>query len=383
MTTINFLGDFCVRKIDGLSFGESFKDLLRNGDLNVVNFEGPINVNKSKPILKSGPNLCQDDKAPDFLMKNGFNVVSFANNHIMDYGPEGLLATKSSFENVTTIGGGTWEEAYQYKVIRVGAKSISFIAVSQYEFGTLGEQTFQGRQVGTAWICHPCIDSLIIDAKKHSDIVLIISHVGLEHFEYPLPELRTLYRHFVFMGADAVIGGHPHVPQPWEIYKGKPIVYSLGNFVFDALEPQNEWWDYGLLSQLCIDSDGIKLNIYPFSFNHQNRVVNLTNSSYLRKFLSNINCVFKKEHTYINLVNRECLQIEWLYDYLFALSGYIKPSIKVYSKELLKHILAKVLNCNKNKFNKAAFINNVRCEPHRWVLSRIFEINLINNEINN
>lgn len=373
MIKINFFGDFCVRKLNGLAFDENLKSLLKSGDLNVVNFEGPIN-NKSKALFKSGPNLYQDDKSPDFLRQNGFNVISFANNHIMDYGTESLFATKSAFGNSTTVGGGTWKEAYQYKVISIGEKKIAFIAVTQYEFGTLGEYSYQGKQVGTAWMCHPYVDQLIIDAKRHCDVVLIIPHAGLEHFDFPLPELCTLYRHYVSMGADAVIGGHPHVPQPWEIYNGKPIVYSLGNFIFDALETQNQWWYDGLMAQLCIDSDEIKLSVYPITYNKEDRVVSLTGSKSIEKHLSEINRNFKDEHIYIELVNKECLKLEWLYDYLFALGGYIKPSIKVYSKTLINLILAKLLKSEKTKFNKAPLINNIRCESHRWVLSRIFEI---------
>src|SRR5690606_19979832 len=80
--------------------------------------------------------------------------------------------------------------------------------------------------------------------------------------------LRTLFQFLIDVGADAVISHHPHVPGPYELYKGKPIVYSLGNLIFDTQKPPPEW-DQGYLAGLELDFEnlalkGVRLELYPY-----------------------------------------------------------------------------------------------------------------------
>lgn len=83
-----------------------------------------------------------------------------------------------------------------------------------------GEIDSEGREVkaGYAWISDPIIEKNIIKLRKDCDFVLVFSHAGLEHFPIPQKEWRTKYRHFCDLGADLVIGAHPHVPQGYENY---------------------------------------------------------------------------------------------------------------------------------------------------------------------
>ena len=103
---------------------------------------------------------------------------------------------------------------------------------------------------------HPAVDEIIVDTKRECDFIFIYVHAGYENESYPLPELRTLYRHFINMGADGVFASHPHVPQPWENYKNKIIAYSLGNFCFDNPSVNNDLWYWSLVMSLEIKNDG-------------------------------------------------------------------------------------------------------------------------------
>ncbi len=373
MVSINIFGDFCVNHLGGLTFGDSLQGILDSGDINAVNFEAPISDSKEQAISKSGPSLSQDTNTPRFLAKHNFNLFTLANNHIMDFGKNAALKTIKAFDDFVTLGCGGWKEAYQYKIIKVKGKSIGFLALTQYEFGVLGEKQFD--DFGTAWLCHPCVDELIIEAKLHCDCLIILPHAGLEHFDYPLPELCTLYRHFINIGADAVIGNHPHVPQPWECYNGNYIIYSLGNFVFDALKPQNKWWYQGLMAQLNIDqSNRITVDVRSIAFDKDKRVVDCCDDEKLNRHLDYINGIFVDTDMYIQKVNKHCLSLEFLYDYQLECSGYIRPNIRKYSKAIWNRLKEKIFRSQTCQYTPTHYINNLRCEPHRWVISRIFEL---------
>ena len=73
-----------------------------------------------------------------------------------------------------------------------------------------------------------------MEAKKQVDYLFILPHDGIEYIDVPTPEIIARYRDFIDYGADGVIAAHPHCPQGWEEYKGKPIFYSLGNFLFNS-----------------------------------------------------------------------------------------------------------------------------------------------------
>ncbi len=284
-----------------------------------------------------------------------------------------LSEQRRLFWGGATLGCGQWDEAYKYKVIEVEDLRIGFLALTQYEFGVLAEKLDDN--FGAAWLCSPCVDEIVLDAKQNCNYLILLPHAGLEHFDYPLPELRTLYRHFINVGVDAVIGNHPHVPQPWENYKGCPIVYSLGNFVFDSLPPQNKWWYYGLMVQLRINpNEKIVAEVHQVAFDKDKRMVDTCNDDNLDKHLDTINQVFVDASKYIQEVNKHCLNLEFLYDYQFECSGYIRPNIRKYLKAIWIRLLGKIFKSADNEYNPAHYINNLRCEPHRWVMSRIFEL---------
>ena len=221
MLLVNIWGDFCIKNAKDLHFKEDLKVVLQEAALNVINFEAPVRVQNAKGIEKVGPCLSNDAIAPQILEDAGFNVFTLANNHAMDYGEESLLHTVSLFKNSTVVGAGTWEDAYRIKTVEVEGKRIGFLGLTHREFGVLADK-HEGI-VGTAWMIHPCVNKLIMDAKEEVDYLFILPHAGVEHEAYPLPELVSLYRHYIDLGADGVFASHPHIPQGWETYNDTPI----------------------------------------------------------------------------------------------------------------------------------------------------------------
>lgn len=368
MITINIVGDFFSPFLSGLHFGEELQELLGEADFNVVNFEGPVYVPSASPIKKSGPNISQDVKAPDFLKRHNFKVFSLANNHSMDYAEKALDATMTSLSDETVVGAGSWDEAYQVKVVTVKGRKIGFLAITQYEFGILDDITFCKNRKGSAWMGHPCIDELIASSKQICDYLILLPHAGLEYFTQPLPELRTLYRHFIDMGADAVIAGHPHVPQPWESYKGKPIAYSLGNFCFDE-ECDKPLWKYGLVANLQLNEGQVMMNLSVVHFDAKKRTVEASHDTAVYKLLENNRKILDDEQVYMDAVNGHCLSMQPYYDMLLEMGGYSHLSFRHCLGYLKRWLFGKL-----PQSSTSHFINCVRCEPHRWVLSRIYEL---------
>ena len=103
----------------------------------------------------------------------------------------------------------------------------------------------------------------IQEARKNADSVILIIHGGHETYEYPSPRMKKTYRWFVDLGVDAVIGHHTHCFSGYEIYKDKPIVYSLGNFVFDT-DKRKALWNIGAAAVITIESSDVGLELYPF-----------------------------------------------------------------------------------------------------------------------
>lgn len=220
---------------DGLICSDPLAEIISSCDYSICNFEAPIE-GYGKPIPKSGIHHFQRKGTISGLKKQGFDLLCLANNHIMDYGKDALLATieEASKHNLETIGAGSnFDEAYQPLIKNIDGLSIGFINVCEAQFGVLDYAT-EPQDPGYAWINHYHVDYLITKLRERCDFVVILAHAGLENYSIPLKEWRIRYRQFCDLGADVVVASHPHVPQGYEKYKDSYIFYSLGNFYFDS-----------------------------------------------------------------------------------------------------------------------------------------------------
>lgn len=172
------------------------------------------------------------------LIRKYFNAVSLANNHTGDYGPQALSNMLDLLDGagIKYFGAG--------KEIRSAHEPIIF-DIKDKRIAILGYNIFLPRSFealddrpGTAWGDDDYIIADIQNAKKvhKADIVITYPHWGWEGEKQASADQVRLAHLMIDSGADAVVGGHPHVTQNIENYKGKPIFYSLGNFVFDGFD---------------------------------------------------------------------------------------------------------------------------------------------------
>ena len=235
--------------------------LIKDADIAITNLESPL-LENGTPIAKTGPNLKAPIKSIEALKFAEFDMVTLANNHMMDYGQKGLFSTiKICEENqIKHIGAGAnLEEAKQIQYVNVKGQRVAFINCCENEWSTT-----QGEEPGCNPLNEVGIYYQIIEAKKNAAFIILIIHGGHETYEYPSPRMKKLYRWFVDLGIDAVIGHHTHCFSGYEIYKGKPIVYSLGNFIFDS-DKRKSSWNIGAAAMVTIQESKIDLDLFPFA----------------------------------------------------------------------------------------------------------------------
>lgn len=296
-----FAGDFCIRHsgVEHMNDNEipsiaaPVKAMTEKYDISVVNVETVFTDNPT-PTKKSGPNISSPVKALDLLLKMGFSVGAFANNHTMDQGYE---QGRKSYEMVKEGGmacigfGKNLEEAYVPYRTTVNGKKISIFNFAEHEFVAATEF-----EPGFAPIDFIENAKLIREEKKNADVVLVYLHAGNEHCPYPREGVLKYTHALVDEGADAIIISHPHCPQGTEIYKGVPIAYSMGNF-FMAKHVKGEEttvWNLGYMSSLEIDDNNkITLEVIPYEFGSDCSYFNFLEGEKKEKFLAYIDRLSK------------------------------------------------------------------------------------------
>ena len=257
-----FAGDFCSKpSTSKIIVSDDLRSLIQSCDLKVVNFEVPLRPeNVHLPVQKRERFFQHDDTVP-FLRGLGFNLFQLANNHAFDWGEEGFKKTKAALGDAS-FGAGTYDEAYKIKIVEKDGIKIGFLALSFAAYTGVFDDVTNHEGLGCAYINDLRVNHDIIRAKKQVDYLFVLPHDGIEYIDIPMPEIIARYRDFIDYGADGVIGTHPHCPQGWEEYKGKPIFYSLGNFLFNSKEGYDyrawnrpHWYD-GLCVIIKID-DGL------------------------------------------------------------------------------------------------------------------------------
>jgi poly-gamma-glutamate synthesis protein (capsule biosynthesis protein) len=234
---------------------------LKEADILFGNLEGPISDKGQK--VGSIYSFRIDPKAIDGLIFAGFDVLSVANNHMLDYGRAAMTDTflRLKESGIDYVGAGFDEnEAYAPKIKEVNGTKIAFLA-----FTNLGAPSWEATtdKSGMALFSKDKLGGAIKNAKNRSNLVVVSFHFGDEYKTSPTPEQKSLARSAIDFGADLVIGHHPHVVEPIEEYKGKYIAYSLGNFVFD--QNFSDETMKGLILKVIVENGRIK-KVSPINF---------------------------------------------------------------------------------------------------------------------
>lgn len=360
MMTLSFFGDFVCIDPSKVSCSEAFMDWAA-ADVVCCNFEAPVK-SEGAPSPKSGPSLYQSTESPQKLIDMGFNLILTANNHIMDFGEDGLKTTLKAFGKVKCIGAGEATSVYEPLIIEKDGIKIGFFPLVQHEFGTA--DTIKENELGTAWINHPIVSSKVRDAKEKCDLLIVLPHAGFENIDVPLPEWREKYKSLIDSGVDLVIASHPHVPQGWEDYKGKRIYYSLGNFCFDKKIGTNPYWNRSLSVKVSID-DNKQISLEQQNVVFEDGVIDVDDSEEAKHHNDYLQRLLRDEEKYESYLNEQ-LELFW-------------ESYKLY---ILRGLGAVSFNSSFNTFIHSAYgvfkgmdvpmlINNFQCETHSWAIQRI------------
>ncbi len=263
---------------------ESVAPILRNSDITFGNLEAPLTTESrkaiwdytkilDKPVVIDGKVhgssiYCKADPiVAKRLYHAGFNVLSLANNHIMDYGEEGLnetLETLTHF-NIKTIGAGKdLSEARKPAVFRINGVNVGILAYCD---------TYIARKKRAGVAPTKYIKQDILNLKKVADFIIVSIHQGMDISDCPLKSEIERMHQVIDWGANIILRHHAHVVQGVEEYNDGIILYSLGNFVFDyTIDPL--WKDLDMAKYAIIfrcnfiKNKIINYDIMPVSMNN-------------------------------------------------------------------------------------------------------------------
>ena len=235
--------------------GKEICNILDDADFRIFNLEVPL-VDKEMPISKIGPNLIAPAKCVFGYKALKSDLLTLANNHIMDQGLQGLESTMNLLDQVgiSYVGAGkNLKDASKPYIFVCGQHRIGIYACAEHEF-SIATETSEG--------ANP-IDFLetpdhVASLKSQCDYVIVLYHGGKEQYRYPSPTLQKVCHKLVEKGADLIVCQHSHCIGCEEKYKDSTIVYGQGNFLFNKYD--NEFWSSSLLIRI---TDGFKIDYIP------------------------------------------------------------------------------------------------------------------------
>lgn len=249
--TLTFVGDIMLARSVERAIVEhgatwpfaELGDLFTDSDLVVGNFEGTVRPNRNLEVV----NQMTFDTTPDnvaMLANAGFTHLSLANNHADDYGIQVAADTRQAILDNGLVAFGDPELSQNY----IARENIGGVSLSLIGFHAFGEDTNE-------------ILEAIESEKAQGRFVIVYPHWGVE-YATQAPSVETLAAQaFVNAGADLIIGAHPHVIQNIEVIDGVPVIYSLGNFLFD--QDFSSETKQGLTVQVTITNEALTLDFTP------------------------------------------------------------------------------------------------------------------------
>ena len=350
--------------IESEQYSKIFNDFLpiiQGSDIAVTNLESALTISGTK-IPKTGPLIKASPKTAEALRFAGFNLVTLANNHIMDFGEEGLKDTFKELEKheIAWLGAGkNLNEAQKPLYKDVKGYKLAFLNFAENEWSTTN-----GDEPGANPLNPIGNFYAIKDAAEKADLVFVIVHGGHEMYPLPSPRMKQTYRFFIDAGADAVIGHHPHVYSGYEVYKDKPVFYSLGNFVFDKPKNTNPLWHRGFAVQFNITRGKMNFSVVPYSQCEGHDGVKVLSSEQKDGFqneISRLNDIVLDDNRLVLEFEKYCKKVALSYRY------YLEPHTNRYLYFLQRKGLFPSLV---HKKKRLYYENLMRCEAHRDVVQK-------------
>jgi poly-gamma-glutamate synthesis protein (capsule biosynthesis protein) len=215
------------------------KPVLDAADVVFANLECVVSDSGSEEATSKTFRIRAEPRYAEHLKESGIDVVSVANNHAMDFGRQGFASTLDVLQQQGIAAVGVRVDAVVEQrpvVVKIGDTRVGFLAYNQH--GDEYKHADFDRQAFGYAVNRVVADVKAARARNDADVIVVSVHGGPELSYLPDPWQRADARQVLDAGADVWMGHHPHVVQPVEEYKGKLIVYSLGDFVFDK---RSEW----------------------------------------------------------------------------------------------------------------------------------------------
>ena len=231
-----------------------FADYFAGADIRITNLECVVSTrgqaNDKMYTFQAHPRVIP-------VLQKHFDAVTLANNHSGDFGPDAFAQMLSLLKEagLAQVGGGmNLKQAHTPLVFTRNGWRIAVLSYNEFHPRSF-EASFD--IPGVAWSEDQQVVEDIQTARRihHADLVIPVMHWGWENERTANPRQRQLAKLMIDAGADAVIGGHPHVTQDVSVYKGKPIVYSVGNFVMK--ETDNTFQRQAWVLKMHLDKRGV------------------------------------------------------------------------------------------------------------------------------
>jgi len=218
-------------KRDGTEFPfKKIKQIIKGDNISFANLENVFSNSNDGRSSQAHLLKCRPESF-HAISNAGFNIVSLANNHILDYGEIGLKDTIALLKkNKILCCGAGLNLSQSRKPVYIKKKGVTFGFLS---YAMKGVQSASINTAGAAWIDIDQINEDILSLKTQVDHIIVSLHSGLEFIDYPHPEFRKLCLEIAALGVSLIIGHHPHVIHGIEKVYDCLIAYSLGNLIFD------------------------------------------------------------------------------------------------------------------------------------------------------
>jgi len=234
---------------DNISFTmANVREIFRQDDLTLVNFEGTFTTTKYVPNNKKSNQFLFniDPKYVTILTDNYIEAVSLENNHVMDHGDEGYEDTRQTLRENNVVYSNS-EEFGVYQVRDVQIAMLSYLCIDRYDKPVDGYSNLYEKVAA---------DIKAAKADNGYDIVIVSFHWGREKDYVPTENQIRMGRHAVDSGADLVIGHHSHRINPIEEYNGVYICYSLGNFCFAGNDKPSDMSSFLFQTRFKVTKEG-------------------------------------------------------------------------------------------------------------------------------
>lgn len=357
---INITGDVGVlQSYDSKLIDNNIIQLFKNSDLNIVNLEAPVTISQTK-ILKTGPHIKADKESTKKVLEAlNVDVVTLANNHILDYGEQGVEDTLKFCEenNIQSVGAGrNLNHAARTLYLNTKEGKIAIVNFAENEWASATEGVAGANPMDIVENVRQ-----IKKAKAKAKFVFVIVHGGHEYYNLPSPRMQKQYRFYAEEGADIIIGHHTHCIIGNEKHNGVPIFYSLGNFLFT--KPSDfETWYTGLVIEIEVKEGELFINQHPIRLSKEDHQLKLLKGSEKEvvskeieernKIITNPSQLKDRWDTYVDKKYRTYLN-SWSPS-RFLSNRYLRG---VFNRLIAQRFL--------NKKGMALSVNLLRCEAHK------------------